>query len=227
MSRAGPSSFRAVTASRQPHSKREAMYTNRPTSGASSSARNAQIAAMHGEYAGELQRRVARRAHADPQTIEDACSHAWLQLLTHHSVDLGPPDWGVLGWLTQTATREAWRLTARQVRDGLLDPSTIQSERRLGGPVVPGADEVADQRARLDLIAQIPQRPRRFLLRLAVGYSYREIAAHEHASLTTTNKQIARAKRLLRTLESHDEPQPALARVPRPAPETQDRQLAA
>lgn len=203
------------------------MYTNRPTSGANCSARNAQIAAMHRECARELQRRVARRAHADPQTIEDACSHAWLQLLTHHSADLGPPDWRVLGWLTQVATREAWRLTARQLRDGLLDPATIHGERRLRGPVGPGPDELADQHARLQLVGQIPQRPRRFLMRLALGYSYREIAAHEDASLTTTNKQIARAKRLLRALESHDELQPALARVPQGAPDAHDRQLAA
>lgn len=219
MSRAGLSSFRAATASRQPHSKREAMYTNRPTHGASRSARNAQIAAMHREYARELQRRVARRAHADPQTIEDACSHAWLQLLTHHSVDLDPPEWRVLGWLTQIATREAWRLTARRVRDGLLDPATIQSERRLRGPVGPGPDELADQHARLQLVAQIPQRPRRFLLRLALGYSYREIAAHEDASRTTTNKQIARAKRLLRALDAPPEPEPSVAgRAPATAP---------
>jgi DNA-directed RNA polymerase specialized sigma24 family protein len=184
------------------------MYPNRPTSGASSSARNAQIAAIHGEYARELQRRVARRAHADPQTIEDACSQAWLQLLTHRSVDLGPPDCGVLGWLTQTATREAWRLAARQLRDGLLDPATIDGERRLRGPLGAGADELADQHARLDLVAQIPQRPRRFLLRLALGYSYRDIAAHEDASMTTTNKQIARAKRLLRALDTPQEPAP-------------------
>jgi DNA-directed RNA polymerase specialized sigma24 family protein len=48
------------------------------------------------------------------------------------------------------------------------------------------------------------------LLRLALGYSYAEIAAAEHASATTTNKQIARAKRILRDLEQteaqHAEP---------------------
>ena len=32
-----------------------------------------------------------------------------------------------------------------------------------------------------------------------MGYSHREIAADEHATATTTNKQITRAKRLLRT----------------------------
>jgi hypothetical protein len=39
------------------------------------------------------------------------------------------------------------------------------------------------------------------LLRLAVGYSYHEIAAAEDASYSTTNKQMARAKRLLRELD--------------------------
>ena len=112
----------------------------------------------------------------------------------------------MLGWLTLTATREARRLQSRRVREGPVDLSTIERERRLRGPLGPGADELADQHARLDLVAQIPERPRRFLLQLALGYSYREIAAHEDASLTTTNKQIARAKRLLRALDSDDRP---------------------
>jgi DNA-directed RNA polymerase specialized sigma24 family protein len=172
---------------------------------ASNRTRNDQIAAMHRTHAGELRRRVAWLSHADPQTAEDACSHAWLQLLTHPSVDLASPDWSVLGWLTLTATREVRRLQSRRVREGPIDPITI-SERRLRGPLGPGADELADQHARLDLVAQIPQRPRRFLLQLALGYSYREIAAREDASLTTTNKQIARAKRLLRALDSDDRP---------------------
>ncbi len=131
----------------------------------------------------------------------------------------------MLGWLTQTATREARRLEGRRVREGLLDPITIDSEPRLRGPLGPAADELADQHARLDLVAQIPQRPRRFLLQLALGYSYREIAAHEDASMTTTNKQIARAKRLLRALDAPQEPAPSAAGAAR-APATA-RQLAA
>ncbi len=140
------------------------MPTHRSEPKKTSAVRLERIALMHAEHARELERRVVRRARADPQTIEDACSHAWLQLLTHRSVDLGPPAWGELGWLTQTATREAWRLAARQVCDGLLDPDTIHSERRLRGPVVPGADELADQHACLQLVAQMPPRPRRFSL---------------------------------------------------------------
>ena len=89
-------------------------------------------------------------------------------------------------------------------REGLRDCAEIADDRQLCA-VGPGPDELAVLRARRDLVAQIPQRPRRFLLRLALGYSYREIAADEGVSLTTTNKQIARAKRLLRALDSDDD----------------------
>ena len=157
------------------------------------------IAALHREEALWLERRVARLARADPLTIEDACSFAWLQLLTHMSVDLGPPSHGALGWLTMTATREAWRLEARRVRDELVDHRAIDLHRPCGR-TAPSADELAAQHARLGLVAEIPERPRRFLMRQALGYSYREIAAHERVSMTTTNKQIARGKRSLRTL---------------------------
>ena len=182
------------------------MPSDHPHSETSGRTRNDQIAALHRAHAGELRRRVAWRSRADPQTVEDACSHAWLQLLTDPSVDLASPDWSVLGWLTLTATREARRLQSRRVREGPVDLSTIERERRGRGPLGPGADELADQHARLDLVAQIPDRPRRFLLQLALGYSYREIAAREDASLTATNKQIARAKRLLRALDADDRP---------------------
>lgn len=111
------------------------------------------------------------------------------------------------------------------MRDGLLDPITIESEPRLRGPLGPAADELADQHARIDLVAQLPRRPRRFLLRLAVGYSYREIAAQERVSLTTTNKQIARAKRLL--LRALEAPHQTVACVQRREPETDQRGIAA
>lgn len=164
------------------------------------------IAVLHREDSRRLERRVARQARTDPQTIEDACSFAWLQLLTHTAVDLGSPSARVLGWLTQTATREAWRLQAVRTRDELLDDDAIERVRRLRDCTVPTIDDVADQRARLDLVGDIPQRPRRFLTRLALGYSYREIAVQERVSLTTTNKQLTRARRALRRLEADAAP---------------------
>lgn len=177
-----------------------------------SATRADQIAALHREHALRLVQRVARRAHADDHTIEDACSFAWVQLLTHPTVDLGLQHAHALGWLTQTATREAWRLAAARARERPLDHAAIEYEQHTRGQLAPAADRLADQHSRVALVADIPERPRRFVLRLALGYSYREIAAAEHVSHTTTNKQIARAKRHLRDLATDPAPLPS----PRP-----------
>ncbi|MGI8731063.1 MAG: RNA polymerase sigma factor [Solirubrobacteraceae bacterium] len=181
---------------------RGAMYTDWQDPTSTATARNEQIAAMHREHARQLERRVERRARASPETIEDACSFAWLQLLTHTCIDLDAPNWRALGWLTQSATREAWRLEARRRRDGLLDHVALEGELGLREQIAHGADEVVAQRERLALVAQIPERPRRFLLRLALGYGYRDIAVEESVSLRTSHNQIARAKRLLRAADT-------------------------
>ena len=168
----------------------------------SAASRLARIAAMHRQHARELERRVSRHARSELQTIEDACSFAWIQLITHPAIDLDEPSEGALAWMTRTAVHEAWRLEARRARDELLDEVALRRELHQREQTTPGVDQIAAQRARLDLVAQIPPRPRRFLLRQALGHSYREIAADETVSLTTTNKQIARGKRLLRALDT-------------------------
>ena len=168
--------------------------------------RTEQIAALHHEHAARLEQCVARRAHTDRETIEDACSFAWLQLLTHAAIELDPPYARALGWLTQTATREVWRLAAARARERPLDHAAIEREQRRRGQLAPAADQVAAQHSRLALVAAIPEHSRRFLLRLALGYSYREIAAAECVSHTTTNRRISRAKRHLRDLDAGCEP---------------------
>ena len=92
MSRAGLSSFCAATASRQHDSETRSHASDHPHT------RDEQCHPLRTDrrhapqHARELERRVARRAQAEPQTIEDACSYAWLQLLTHPSVDLDEPS---------------------------------------------------------------------------------------------------------------------------------------
>jgi DNA-directed RNA polymerase specialized sigma24 family protein len=165
-----------------------------------------EIAAMYANHDAQLRRLVhargARHGKLNTTVVDDACSFAWTQLLTHDYVDLGPPRWGALAWLTTAAMREAWRLHGRDYLAAPEELETVRSEREHHAPA---ADDVAEQHMRLDLVKQIPERPRRFLLRLALGYSYDEIGEAEGASYTTVNKQIARAKRLLRELE-HTEP---------------------
>jgi DNA-directed RNA polymerase specialized sigma24 family protein len=156
------------------------------------------IAAIYADTHSEVRGHVAAATRTDPLTIDDACSHAWAQLLSHPAIDLASERHSIVRWLTTTAIREAWRLHEQRclpARDE-IDGYTRN--------VTPSAEDVAALRARIDLVREIPARPRRFLLRLMVGYSYDEIARHEGVSATTTNKQIARAKRLLRELEQRD-----------------------
>ena len=108
-----------------------------------------------------------------------------------------------LAWLAQTATREAWYQERRRTRDELLDPEVLRQ--CLHARTAPGADELAAWRDRIGLVAEVAEvaeRPRRFLLQLAAGHSYREIAAQQAVSLTTTAKQIARARQRLRALDA-------------------------
>jgi len=163
-----------------------------------------QIADMYAKHRNQLLHVVLKRGSHNGAIAEDACSHAWMQLLTHDYVNVGPPRWGALAWLTQTAVREAWKLDNRERRShGFIPKDTDDLAQQAGasGHLLPGPDELTAQHMRLDLVKQIPERPRRFLLRLALGYTYNEIGAAEGASYSTVNKQIARAKRLLRDLE--------------------------
>jgi DNA-directed RNA polymerase specialized sigma24 family protein len=162
--------------------------------------RLAQITAMYAQHDAQLHRVVHRRGSQNPDVVDDACQHAWTQLVAAEHVDLRPPRWRALAWLTTTAVRRAWLLNHTAQRAIATDAEVIEALHDHGGA---DADELVAQHLRLELVEQIPERPRRFLLRLALGYSYDEIATAEGASRTTTNKQIARAKRLLRDLERH------------------------
>jgi DNA-directed RNA polymerase specialized sigma24 family protein len=161
--------------------------------------RLALIAELYANHHTQLQRLVARRPGVTSAVVEDACSYAWLQLLAHPDLDLRPPHWGILAWLTQVAVREAWRLTRRG--DCTLSPDQLEYVADARDQLAPSTDELAELRARLALVQQLPERPRRFLLRQMLGYSYIEIAALEGVTRTCTNKQLARAKRLLRQIE--------------------------
>lgn len=160
-----------------------------------------QIAAMYAAHDAQLHRLVERRGSPEHATVDDACAYAWTSLLSADHVDLGPPRWQALGWLTTVAVHEAWRLNRIDRRAGAFDPETVDAISIGRERAIPDAHDVAAQRLRLQLVEQIPERPRRFLLRLALGYSYDEISAAEGVSHTTTNKQIARAKRILRNLD--------------------------
>jgi DNA-directed RNA polymerase specialized sigma24 family protein len=170
----------------------------RAAAAAAASSRADAIAAIYPDTHSELRGYVTAATRTDALTIDDACSHAWAQLLSHPDVDVATDRCSIVRWLKTTAIREAWRLHEQRRLPGRAEIDGYTQN------VTPSAEDVAAMRARIDLVREIPERPRRFLLRLMLGYSYDEIASHEGVSATTTNKQIARAKRLLRELEQRD-----------------------
>ena len=138
-----------------------------------------------------LKRAVRAAVHAPEACIEDACSFAWLQLLRRQ-----PDRATVFGWLRTVAVHEAWVLAARERRDGHLEEFPAWDERRPAE-----APPVVEAHTALRLLAELPERQRRYLALLAAGFSYDEIAHRCDATYTNVNKHLARARRHLRLVD--------------------------
>jgi hypothetical protein len=68
------------------------------------------VAALHDRHDGELRSVVARRATSDASIVASACREAWAQLVDADDVDLYPPRWSALAWVTSCAMRRACAL---------------------------------------------------------------------------------------------------------------------
>lgn len=137
-----------------------------------------------------LKQLVRASVTAPDHVIDDACSHAWLQLLRHQ-----PRRDTVLPWLTKVAVREVWRIMRREARDASLDAMPENSVRR--GTAI-DLELQLDARDALHTVARLPSRQHRYLALLIAGYSYDEIAAATSASHRTVDRQLARARKALR-----------------------------
>lgn len=139
-------------------------------------------------HADKLRRVVGAAIHTSDANIEDACSFAWLQLLRRQ-----PRRESVFGWLATVATREAWRLHARTVRDAHSDDLAALADAY--GNTGQRAD--ADRDVLLDALAQLeslhPRRREMLLLRLA-GFSTEEIAARNGITPARAGKLIYQAR---------------------------------
>lgn len=77
------------------------------------------IIAMVSAHDAQLHRVVHRRGSASPEIVDDACAYAWIQLLAAEHVDVRPPRWGALAWLTSCAVRRARMLNEGRGGDAL------------------------------------------------------------------------------------------------------------
>jgi DNA-directed RNA polymerase specialized sigma24 family protein len=139
-------------------------------------------------HANRLRRIVGRTVNTSDANVDDACSFAWLQLLTHRV-----RQESVLGWLVTVAVREAWRLDR-------LDRQAQSADDEL--EMLPAADDCVELRLllgeTLEELEGIHPRRRRMLLLHAVGFTSKEIAASERVSHARATQLIYSARLQLR-----------------------------
>jgi len=121
------------------------------------------------------------------QTLEDACSFAWVAL-----IGTQPDRSSVFGWLYVSARREALRLIAAERRTPTLESG---GDRHLLAFALPATDRARERAAQaLEALGALPERQRRLLCLQAAGYSYTEIAAIEGVSWRVVDRHLRRAR---------------------------------
>ncbi|MDQ6730153.1 MAG: sigma-70 family RNA polymerase sigma factor [Actinomycetota bacterium] len=136
---------------------------------------------------------VAFNVRAPQALIEDACQTAWLRL-TRRGDDLAPR--AVLPWLVTTATREALHLVGRAEREVALE--TLTEVTPVASPS-PGPEAIIELRSRLSALSALNRRQQRLIWLQGLGFSYEEMAGWEGASVRTIERQLLRARQVLRS----------------------------
>jgi RNA polymerase sigma factor (sigma-70 family) len=156
-------------------------------------------AQLYRSFAARLEQTVRVRVHAPREVIEDACHHAWTQLINQGD-DVSRDS--MFSWLATTAVRHAWKLNRREQRDLSLEAVVGDiAELQLPNPSL-GPPERLELREQLARITELPERQRRFIWLRAAGLTYVEMAAYTGDTVRTVDRQIARATERIRQLEA-------------------------
>lgn len=141
-------------------------------------------------YAHRLEKAVRANVRAPDAVIEDACSFAWLQRLTHE-----PDRATVYPWLTKIAIRHAWRLMSRETREVPLESLAEDMDVRHAAVDVELAMRARDA---IIAVADLPERRRQLVSMILAGYAHDEISQLTNMSCRTINKQLTKARKSLR-----------------------------
>ena len=153
------------------------------------------VGALYAELARRLERIVRREVRAPAMLIEDACQFAWWRLVVHAN---RVERTAALPWLAKTAVHEAIKLVGRAEREVSLEARLERAGAAAIPNPSPGPDQVAEQRAQLELLRALPVRQRTVLLLQAAGFSHEETAEKLGMSRRTVERQIMRGRRRLR-----------------------------
>jgi RNA polymerase sigma factor (sigma-70 family) len=153
------------------------------------------VGELYDQLARRLEHIVRREVRASAPLIEDACQFAWWRLVVHaHRVERK----AALSWLAKTAVHEAFKLSRREERDLSLEARLEGAGRAAISSRGPGLDQIAEQRAQLELVRALPVRQRTVLLLQAAGFSYEETAVSLGLSRRTVERQLMRGRQNLR-----------------------------
>jgi hypothetical protein len=78
--------------------------------------RLAQITDLYIRHHAQLHAVVRKHGSHNRAVVDDACAHAWLQLLASPQIDLRPPRWRALAWVPTCAIRRPGARALRRTR---------------------------------------------------------------------------------------------------------------
>jgi RNA polymerase sigma factor (sigma-70 family) len=150
-------------------------------------------------FGGQLLRIVGAGVRAPEPLVEDACQFAWSRLV-HHRRRVRQDT--AVSWLITTAVREARKLARQAQRDASLE-AVIGEGAEFPSPRADGRPHVwAEDRDRLSRLRALPTRQQRVAWLYGLGLTYDEIARSQGCTTRTVERQLQRARSVLRDREA-------------------------
>jgi RNA polymerase sigma factor (sigma-70 family) len=149
-----------------------------------------EVADLYAAQSTRVRRLVHLHVQASDALVEDACQVAWMRLIRHRTrVNPQAAD----RWLVRVAVNEALKLIRRGDRDVSLDELGDQDREDLSS--VPDVMQaLAEQRARLATIRDLPERQARLVWLQGLGFSYAEMSSATGDTPRTVERQLLRAR---------------------------------
>jgi RNA polymerase sigma factor (sigma-70 family) len=158
-----------------------------------------EVAELYARSAGLVRGQVCSEVTASDAVIDDACQFAWIRLL-HHRHRVGRDC--AVSWVITTALHEVFKLVRRDSHDLSLEELMEETGDLRLNRSAPAPEEAVGARLRLELLRELPERQERLTWLQGLGFSYPEMATEADVTLRTVERQLMKARRSLRLLES-------------------------
>ena len=158
-----------------------------------------EVAELYARSAGLVRGQVCSEVTASDAVIDDACQFAWTRLL-HHRHRVGRDR--AVSWVLATALHEVFKLVRRDSHDLSLEELMEETGDLRLNRAAPAPEEAVGARLRLELLRELPERQERLIWLRGLGFSYPEMATEADVTVRTVERQLMKARRNLRVLES-------------------------